>query len=125
MDLQEYLKSVSDNETVKIPLGIKTKDNTDVYIRVLRTQKWADFLKFVTEFTALEGKTDPVSLRKSKELTLEMVCKMVVNEDNEPYLTPEALASMPAMMVAKIDAAVSNYILEAGKAENVENLKKN
>lgn len=125
MDLQEYLKSVSDNETVKIPLGIKSNNNEHVYIRVLRTQKWSDFLKFVTEFTALEGKTDPVSLRKSKELTLEMVCKMVVNEDNEPYLTPEALASMPAMMVAKIDAAVSNYILEAGKAENVENLKKN
>ena len=125
MDLQEYLKSVSDNETVKIPLGIKTKDGVDVYIRVLRTQKWADFLKCVPEFTALEGKTDPVSLRKSKELTLDMVCKMVVNDDNEPYLTPEALASMPAMMVAKIDAAVSNYILEAGKAENVENLKKN
>lgn len=125
MDLQEYLKSVSNDETIKLPLGIKTNDNSDVYIRVLKAQKWGDFLNFFSEYAALEGKTDPKSLKRSKELALDMICKLVVDEEGKNYLTLELLNAMPAQMVAKIDSAVSAFILEEQKNDKVEELKKN
>ena len=49
----------------------------------------------------------------------------VVYFEGKNYLTLELLNRMPATLVARIEAAVSNYILEVGKNKNVEEIKKN
>ena len=140
MELDKYISEISVTETTDIPLGVKNAAGEDVFVKLLKSQKWGDFIKFITEFTALEGKTDPESLQKSKNLTMQMICKMVVNDEGltmqmickmvvndegKNYLTLELLNRMPATLVARIEAAVSNYILEVGKNKNVEEIKKN
>jgi len=125
MELDKYISEISVTETTDIPLGVKNAAGEDVFVKLLKSQKWGDFIKFITEFTALEGKTDPESLQKSKNLTMQMICKMVVNDEGNNYLTLELLNRMPATLVARIEAAVSNYILEVGKNKNVEEIKKN
>lgn len=125
MDFKKYLSDVHRVEVEKINLGIKGSDGQDVYISVLNSQKWGDFLDFISEYSALEGKTDPKSLKRSKELALEMICKLVVDDEGKNYLSLDMLNAMPAMMVAKIDSAVSAFILREQKNDKVEELKKN
>ena len=54
-----------------------------------------------------------------------MLCKMIVDENGENYLTAEALNELPANLVQRIDKVVSDYIFNKTKSDNVEDLKKN
>ena len=108
-------------------LGIKDNQGNDVYIKV-KNHTWGDFVNFVSEFSAVSGKHDAESLKKSEELALKAVCRMVVNDEGENYLTVEKLNSLPVMLVNAINNKVSEYInksVNLVKSDNVDELKKN
>ena len=111
MELDKYISEISVTETTDIPLGVKNAAGEDVFVKLLKSQKWGDFIKFITEFSALEGKTDPESLQRSKDLTMQMICKMVVNDEGKNYLTLELLNRMPATLVARIAVSYTHLTL--------------
>ena len=123
-DLKEYLSKIESNRYEDLNLGIKDGAGNDIFIKV-KNQTWGDFLEFISEFSAVSGKTDAVSLKKSKELSLKAICNMIVDDNGENYLTIEKLNSYPVKLVAAIDKTVSEYLVRFVKADESEELKKN
>mgnify|MGYP006874639573 CR=1 FL=1 len=79
----------------------------------------------IPETVDYEGKKDSESIKELRELSLDMLCKMIVDDNGENYLTAEALNELPANLVQRIDKVVSDYIFNKTKSDNVEDLKKN
>lgn len=123
-DLKDYLSKIDAKRFEELNLGIKDSAGNDIFIKV-KNQTWGDFIRFISEFTAVSGKTDAESLKKSKDLSLKAICNMIVDDNGENYLTVEALNSYPVKLVAAIDKTVSEYLVRYVKSEEAEDLKKN
>lgn len=123
-DLKEYLSKIDSNRYEQLNLGITDGAGNFIYIKV-KNQTWGDFIKFISEFSAVSGKTDAESLKKCKELSLQAICNMIVDDDGNNYLTVEKLNTYPVKLVAAIDKTVSEYLTNFIKAESAEEVKKN
>ena len=125
MDLKNYVSQINNKETEDLNLGIKDSAGNDIYVKVLKNQKWGDLVAFASKSVDYEGKKDAESIKELRELSLDMLCKMIVDDNGENYLTAEALNELPANLVQRIDKVVSDYIFNKTKSDNVEDLKKN
>lgn len=126
LNLEDYVKQIQTDKYEILNLGIKDSQGNDVFIKV-KNHTWGDFVNFVSEFSAVSGKRDAESLKKSEELALKAVCRMVVNDNGENYLTVDMLNSLPVMLVNAINNKVSEYInksVNLVKSDNVDDLKK-
>lgn len=125
MDLKNYVSQINNKETEDLNLGIKDSAGNDIYVKVLKNQKWGDLVAFASKSVDYEGKKDSESIKELRELSLDMLCKMIVDDNGENYLTAEALNELPANLVQRIDKVVSDYIFNKTKSDNVDELKKN
>ena len=45
MELDKYISEISVTETTDIPLGVKNAAGEDVFVKLLKSQKWGDFIR--------------------------------------------------------------------------------
>ena len=65
MELDKYISEISVTETTDIPLGVKNAAGEDVFVKLLKSQKWGDFIKFITPAKTYETMVTQITIKNS------------------------------------------------------------